>query len=220
MTEGVALGDAVGGTDGAGGDGGSAIARSLVAVAAARDERERRREREDERTGSRCTGLLRGRRATAGYRSRRSLVGWADRCRPAPRQCPLGYRNAETEPDPVYRRLEHDRAPGLTFSRRGFLHGSGLALAGATLYACTGGGRKAPVVTPIVTASVVATETRWPIKRVIYLMMENRSFDNLFGRFPGANGATRRREVRAGGAARRRARTGSPATSRTTAPRT
>ena len=33
-------------------------------------------------------------------------------------------------------------------------------------------------------------ETRWPIKHVVYLMMENRSFDNLFGRFPGANGTT------------------------------
>ncbi|MGE5459064.1 MAG: alkaline phosphatase family protein, partial [Solirubrobacterales bacterium] len=109
---------------------------------------------------------------------------------PHPDECPLGYRNAETEPDPAYRRLEHDRAPGLTFSRRGFLTASGLALAGATMFACTGGGRKAPVVTPSVTASVVATETRWPIKRVIYLMMENRSYDNLFGRFPGANGST------------------------------
>ena len=28
----------------------------------------------------------------------------------------------------------------------------------------------------------------WPIKRVIYVMMENRSFDHMFGRFPGANG--------------------------------
>ena len=33
-----------------------------------------------------------------------------------------------------------------------------------------------------------ALETRWPIDRVVYLMLENRSFDNLFGRFPGANG--------------------------------
>jgi phospholipase C len=30
----------------------------------------------------------------------------------------------------------------------------------------------------------------WPIKHVIILFKENRSFDNLFGRFPGANGAT------------------------------
>ena len=38
--------------------------------------------------------------------------------------------------------------------------------------------------------------TRWPIDRVVYLMMENRSFDNIFGRFPGARGA--RTGVRAG----------------------
>ena len=43
---------------------------------------------------------------------------------------------------------------------------------------------------PTATASVAATDTRWPIKRAIYVMMENRSFDNLYGRFPGANGAT------------------------------
>jgi len=30
----------------------------------------------------------------------------------------------------------------------------------------------------------------WPIKHVIILFKENRSFDNLFGRFPGANGTT------------------------------
>ncbi len=33
-------------------------------------------------------------------------------------------------------------------------------------------------------------ETRWPIKHVVFLIKENRTFDNLFGRFPGANGAT------------------------------
>jgi len=32
--------------------------------------------------------------------------------------------------------------------------------------------------------------TRWPIKHVVFLIKENRSFDNLFGRLPGANGAT------------------------------
>jgi phospholipase C len=87
-----------------------------------------------------------------------------------------------------YERLGHDDSP--LFSRRSFLRTSAFALAGATMYACTGGGRKQPVVAPAATTSVVATETRWPIKRVIYVMMENRSFDNLFGRFPGANGAT------------------------------
>ncbi len=32
--------------------------------------------------------------------------------------------------------------------------------------------------------------TKWPIKHVVFLIKENRSFDNLFGLFPGANGAT------------------------------
>ena len=97
-----------------------------------------------------------------------------------------------TDPPPdgrsAYERLGHDESP--LFSRRSFLRTSAFALAGATMVACTGGGRKQPVVTPTATASVVATDTRWPIKRAIYVMMENRSFDNLYGRFPGANGAT------------------------------
>jgi phospholipase C len=33
-------------------------------------------------------------------------------------------------------------------------------------------------------------ETRWPIKRVVFIIKENRSFDHMFGRFPGANGVT------------------------------
>ncbi len=73
-------------------------------------------------------------------------------------------------------------------SRRAFLARSAMAVAGATLYACTGGGRKVPVRTGA--DRMPAIDTRWPIKRVVYLMMENRSFDNLFGRFPGANGTT------------------------------
>ena len=35
-----------------------------------------------------------------------------------------------------------------------------------------------------------AFDTRWPIKHVVFIIKENRTFDNLFGRFPGANGAT------------------------------
>jgi phospholipase C len=33
-------------------------------------------------------------------------------------------------------------------------------------------------------------ETRWPIKHVVFLIKENRTFDNLFGTFPGANGVS------------------------------
>ncbi len=99
---------------------------------------------------------------------------------------PDGHHPAD--PHAPYRRLDHDRSPFL--SRRRFLRTSGLALAGATLYACTGGGRKTPVVAPTATRSVEAIDTRWPIKRVVYVMPENRSFDNIFGSFPGASGAS------------------------------
>ncbi|HEY2964989.1 MAG TPA: hypothetical protein VGJ99_01780, partial [Actinomycetota bacterium] len=50
-----------------------------------------------------------------------------------------------------YERLGHDQSP--LFSRRSFLRTSAFALAGATMYACTGGGRKQPVVAPGATAS-------------------------------------------------------------------
>jgi phospholipase C len=33
-------------------------------------------------------------------------------------------------------------------------------------------------------------ETRWPIEHVVFLIKENRTFDNLFGTFPGADGVT------------------------------
>ncbi|HSJ50288.1 MAG TPA: hypothetical protein VLA90_03245, partial [Actinomycetota bacterium] len=94
----------------------------------------------------------------------------------------------ERDPEPGYERPVHDPVPPL--SRRTFLRRSGLAFAGATLYACTGGGRITPIVSPSATGSAVATDTRWPIKRVLYVMLENRTYDNLFGKFPGANGAT------------------------------
>ncbi len=35
-----------------------------------------------------------------------------------------------------------------------------------------------------------AVQTRWPIKHVVFLIKENRTFDNMFGRYPGADGAT------------------------------
>ena len=44
------------------------------------------------------------------------------------------------------------------------------------------------VSTPSVDASRFAT--RWPIKHVVFLIKENRTFDHLFGTFPGANGVT------------------------------
>jgi phospholipase C len=70
-------------------------------------------------------------------------------------------------------------------SRRSFLQRSAMAVAGGVLFSCTGGRPIPSVVDP-----TPAIDTRWPIKRAIYLMLENRSFDNIFGRFPGVNGAT------------------------------
>ena len=74
-----------------------------------------------------------------------------------------------TDPPPdgrsAYERLGHDESP--LFSRRSFLRTSAFALAGATMAACTGGGRKQPVVAPTATASVVATDTRWAPWRAI-----------------------------------------------------
>ncbi|MBI4259205.1 MAG: hypothetical protein HY658_01445 [Actinobacteria bacterium] len=81
--------------------------------------------------------------------------------------------------------------------RREFLRRS-LASAGAAfLAACTGGKdeKGPPVSGPTYRVGtpedpVASADTRWPIKRVVYLMLENRSFDHVFGRFPGVDGAT------------------------------
>ncbi len=70
-------------------------------------------------------------------------------------------------------------------SRRRFLERSAVAVAGGVLFSCTGG-RVIPRLEPAATT----VDTRWPIKRVLYVMMENRSFDNVFGRFPGVTGTT------------------------------
>ncbi|MEX1046251.1 MAG: alkaline phosphatase family protein [Actinomycetota bacterium] len=82
-------------------------------------------------------------------------------------------------------------------SRRQFLRRSLVAAGSAFLAACSRAARVVPSKTPSPSVSVhqpfdvTKYETRWPIKRVVYLMLENRSFDNVFGAFPGVNGATR-----------------------------
>lgn len=63
-----------------------------------------------------------------------------------------------------------------------------LVLAGA----CTPKGGSSPTGTPPPSdSSAGEPDTKWPIKHVVFLIKENRSFDNYFGRFPGADGATR-----------------------------
>ena len=65
-----------------------------------------------------------------------------------------------------------------------------MAMAGGVLFSCTGGSVIPRVSAPPSTSAAKRIDTRWPVKHVIYLMLENRSFDNLFGRFPGVEGAT------------------------------
>src|SRR5947207_3265147 len=86
-------------------------------------------------------------------------------------------------PDP--RHEERRAAHPIPWSRRRFLGRSAMAVAGGVLFSCTQGGKVIPRVTSSPAASV---ETQWPIKRVIYVMLENRSFNNLFGTFPGVEG--------------------------------
>lgn len=47
-----------------------------------------------------------------------------------------------------------------------------------------------PTVRPSPASPVAgdAFDTKWPIKHVVFLVKENRSFDHMFGTFPGANG--------------------------------
>jgi phospholipase C len=96
-------------------------------------------------------------------------------------------------------------------SRGGAVLPSGvpLALAAALLLACsgpaepplaqgaTGATKSSTVSSPPSDAPLVDAEpyrTRWPIKRVVFVIKENRTFDHLFGTFPGARGVTVGRE--------------------------
>src|SRR6187200_2340272 len=47
-----------------------------------------------------------------------------------------------------------------------------------------------PTSSPTVVITGGGSGTLWPIKHVVFLIKENRTFDNLFGTFPGANGVT------------------------------
>ncbi|MGZ8615020.1 MAG: phospholipase C [Actinomycetota bacterium] len=77
------------------------------------------------------------------------------------------------------------RHPIPYLTRRRFLHGSAMALAGGVLFSCTGG-----KVIPKLGDPTPEIDTATPIKRVVYVMLENRSFNNMFGKFPGVEGTT------------------------------
>jgi phospholipase C len=93
-----------------------------------------------------------------------------------------------------------------------------VALAATFVVACSGGGTRPPSATeprdsipagPCAIGPVVGVRipqatpeaqppvvdagsfhTKWPIKHVVFIMKENRTFDQLFGAFPGADGAS------------------------------
>lgn len=76
-------------------------------------------------------------------------------------------------------------------TRRTFMTRSAASAAGLFLSSCFGERvSTSPTPRPAFGHVPSAVDTRWPIKRVVYLMLENRSFDNLFGRFPGADGTS------------------------------
>ena len=75
-------------------------------------------------------------------------------------------------------------------TRRDFLRGTASAAAWAFMLSCTPNGGTFAPIRPRAGADPVGLDTRWPIKHVIYLMLENRSFDHLFGAMPRVNGTT------------------------------
>jgi phospholipase C len=60
-----------------------------------------------------------------------------------------------------------------------------LALAALLAAACTSSSGSGEAQ---VSESASSVPTRWPIEHVVFIIKENRSFDHMFGSFPGANG--------------------------------
>ena len=84
--------------------------------------------------------------------------------------------------------MESERIPRRTFLRRAAVAGGAVAAAGVAAFGAKElffGEPAPPMLSP------GAVDTRWPIKHVVYLMLENRSFNHMFGAFPGATDVTR-----------------------------
>jgi phospholipase C len=64
-----------------------------------------------------------------------------------------------------------------------------LVVAAAGMSACTGGGSANGAYAPV-PAKLTPSGSKSPIQHVIVVIQENRSFDNLFATFPGADGTT------------------------------
>ncbi len=106
--------------------------------------------------------------------------------------------------DPRLARVERSRRAAARASRSGLgSAASAFAVAAALLVGCAAHGRgpderageaASTVATPASGATTsppaVITAARSRIRHIVFLIKENRTFDNLFGRFPGADGAT------------------------------
>src|SRR5689334_1924112 len=68
----------------------------------------------------------------------------------------------------------------------------GLCFLCAGVLAGVAGGQRAPAPAATRTADVppLVARARSKIKHVVFVLLENRSFDEVFGRYPGADGAT------------------------------
>ena len=64
-----------------------------------------------------------------------------------------------------------------------------MAAVALVLYQLIGHGPSGPVLPPGYHERTLVG-TKWPIKHVVILVKENRTFDQMFGQFPGANGVT------------------------------
>src|SRR4029077_10496612 len=85
----------------------------------------------------------------------------------------------DTHPLPISRRRFLTRSALVVAGGGGFsFPGGGGGRAAGCLFSATGGR-----VVPSLSDTTPAIDTATPIKRVIYLMLENRSFDNLYGTF-------------------------------------
>jgi phospholipase C len=81
--------------------------------------------------------------------------------------------------------MASNRVSRRTFLRRAAWAGGAVAVAGAG-----GFGVKELLSNGERHVLPVRVDTRWPIKHVVYVMLENRSFNHLFGAFPGVRDGT------------------------------
>ena len=70
-------------------------------------------------------------------------------------------------------------------TRREFLLSSGATVLSLAAACSSGTGGTSPPKPSALSSAAEKVDTKWPIKHVVVVMKENRSFDHLFGAFPG-----------------------------------